>query len=270
MHTIELADSAVQALTHAQLPAELVQRTVRTGLVHRSGRGTSPAGLRSGFDRIAQRGTPECLTINGLDPEGKGVMIAFWTARGSRLARDEEATYRRMAHHLGAANRCRRRLRLSGSTVTSGAEAILDDRLRIVHAEGEARDKEAQAELVAVANARSQAKTASLNALKMWPALTEARWTLVDSFERDGKRYVVARENQAQVLGLAQLTGRERQVVVYFALGQSTKEIAYGLGIADSTVRVLLRRAALKLGAPSRRALQAHPDVCRLRSGGSA
>jgi hypothetical protein len=56
MHTIDLPDGAVQSLTHAQLPPELVQRTVRTGLVHRSGGAALPTELRSDFDRMAQRG----------------------------------------------------------------------------------------------------------------------------------------------------------------------------------------------------------------------
>ncbi|MES1208056.1 MAG: LuxR C-terminal-related transcriptional regulator, partial [Pseudomonadota bacterium] len=125
-----------------------------------------------------------------------------------------------------------------------------------------------QIELVATASAREQAKRASPEALARWHALTRARWTLVDSFERDGKRHIVARENQPSIRGLSQMTDRERQVVAHVALGLSVKETAYALGIAYSTVRVLLRRAALKLGVGSRAGLLAHPDVIPLRSGG--
>jgi DNA-binding CsgD family transcriptional regulator len=56
-------------------------------------------------------------------------------------------------------------------------------------------------------------------------------------------------------------------VVSYLALGQSTKETAYALGISDATVRVLLRRAASKLGTASRVELFNHPEVRRLRQG---
>jgi DNA-binding CsgD family transcriptional regulator len=101
--------------------------------------------------------------------------------------------------------------------------------------------------------------------LREWRPLTCARWTLVDSFERGGARYVVARENQSHIEGLAALTDRERQAVVYVAIGQSTKETAYALGISDVTVRVLLARAAAKLGVRSRAALLAHEDVSLLR-----
>ena len=47
-------------------------------------------------------------------------------------------------------------------------------------------------------------------------------------------------------------------------MGQSTKEAAYALGIADVTVRVLIRRAATKLGVRSRDSLLAHHEVRQL------
>ncbi|MES1208057.1 MAG: hypothetical protein ABUS79_19155, partial [Pseudomonadota bacterium] len=133
MHTIGLPDSAVEALGRAPagMPSSFVVRSVRTFLVHRSGRALASAGLKGGFRRMAELGSPDCLTINGLDPEGKGAMVAFWMTDGCRIDRAEAAIYRRMAHHLGAANRCRRRLRAGGVRITDDAEAILDVRLRI-------------------------------------------------------------------------------------------------------------------------------------------
>jgi DNA-binding NarL/FixJ family response regulator len=54
-------------------------------------------------------------------------------------------------------------------------------------------------------------------------------------------------------------------VVACLARGYSTKEVGFALGIADATVRVLLARAASKLGVRSREALLAHPAVGPLR-----
>ena len=88
--------------------------------------------------------------------------------------------------------------------------------------------------------------------LSRFRPLTSAQWTLVDAYECNGTRYIVARENQANVRGLARLSSRERQAVAYVAAGQSTKETAYALGISANTVRVLLARAAAKLGAKTR------------------
>ena len=51
---------------------------------------------------------------------------------------------------------------------------------------------------------------------------------------------------------VVQLSAREREVLSNAALGWSNKEIAHTLGLAHSTVRVLLTRAARKLGASNR------------------
>jgi DNA-binding NarL/FixJ family response regulator len=52
--------------------------------------------------------------------------------------------------------------------------------------------------------------------------------------------------------GLECLTHREREVVLRALRGGANKEIAYELGLAHSTVRVFIARAAEKLGATSR------------------
>lgn len=51
------------------------------------------------------------------------------------------------------------------------------------------------------------------------------------------------------------LSKREREVVRRALLGDRNKVIAYDLGLADSTVRVLMRRAAAKMQVRSRREL---------------
>jgi DNA-binding CsgD family transcriptional regulator len=118
---------------------------------------------------------------------------------------------------------------------------------------------------VDVAKARTRQRAAlggdDGRGLVRWRPPTRACWTLVDSFELDGARYVVARENHVPLRGFEALTERELEAVTYLALGQSTKETAYALGITDVTVRVLLARAATKLGVRSRRELVAHEQV---------
>ena len=220
---------------------------------------------------LAPLGLPDAFNINGLDPCGQGVFMALWVPATVHLSPAEMELFRRMAHHLGAAHRVRRRLREAqpdrkARDVTAGAEAVIQGRggkRRVVHATGAARSEAMRELLLATAEARDGARGARGDGeqLQRWQPLTRARWTLVDSFERSGARYVVARENQSHPKGFEALTDRERQVIVYFAVGQSTKETAYALGISDATVRVLLSRAAVKLGVRSRRGLLAHPQV---------
>ena len=71
------------------------------------------------------------------------------------------------------------------------------------------------------------------------PNPVSARWTLVDRYERDGRRYIVAREGAARTRGAAALSERERQVVALASLGRSNKLIAYELGPAHATTRVM-------------------------------
>jgi DNA-binding NarL/FixJ family response regulator len=54
---------------------------------------------------------------------------------------------------------------------------------------------------------------------------------------------------------MSKLTPTERCVVTCALRGFSTKEIAYTLGISDSTVRVLIMRAVRRYGYRSRREL---------------
>jgi len=82
-----------------------------------------------------------------------------------------------------------------------------------------------------------------------------SRWSLLDSFESDGRQYVVAARDtiSSERRGLSP---REAQVVGLLALGHSNKVISYELGLAWSTVRVLVHRAARKLGVGTRKELE--------------
>jgi DNA-binding NarL/FixJ family response regulator len=78
-------------------------------------------------------------------------------------------------------------------------------------------------------------------ALSMWRALVEGRYSLVDRFESDGKRFLVAYEIPPGLQDPRGLTGRERAVASLLALVLPDKLIAYELGLAEGTVRRLGR-----------------------------
>jgi DNA-binding CsgD family transcriptional regulator len=79
-------------------------------------------------------------------------------------------------------------------------------------------------------------------------------WTVVEQFVRDGFFYRLARR-PVRDEGMERLTKREQEALEYALDGLSNKTIAYALGLAPSTVGVLLFRAAAKLGVKSRRDL---------------
>jgi DNA-binding NarL/FixJ family response regulator len=86
-----------------------------------------------------------------------------------------------------------------------------------------------------------------LEAVEVWRGLVAGLWSLVDHYDTDGRRYLVAHRNDPTTPDPRGLTERERQVVAYADLGQSNKLIAYQLGLSVSTVAVLLARAREKL-----------------------
>jgi DNA-binding CsgD family transcriptional regulator len=92
--------------------------------------------------------------------------------------------------------------------------------------------------------------------------LAHQRWTLVESFERDGASFVLLRREPAERWA-ARLSARERQVLEGLAAGATTKEVAFELGLAISTVAVLLMRARRKLGVRTRSELVARGQALR-------
>ncbi|CAN5640093.1 hypothetical protein BH09MYX1_BH09MYX1_30040 [soil metagenome] len=131
-------------------------------------------------------------------------------------------------------------------------DAVLDGRGLVHHATTEGDT--ARAALVRAAKALERVR-GTTREVGDWKPLVDARCSLVDHFESDGKRFLVAVRNDAPLAGLYDMTLRERQVVGFALLGHPNKVIAYELGIATSTVGVLLGRAMKKLGVKNRAAL---------------
>jgi DNA-binding CsgD family transcriptional regulator len=239
--------------------------------------GSARRNARSYLDPVlAERernGWGDLFYLNGLDPSGLGCVVAIGCrASEFRPAPRELEIFRRLATHLAAAFRCRRRL-LPETTSSQDAEAIFEPSGRVVHAQGAASRTTALERLRGAAAGiealRSRSKAGrSVAPLDSWHPLTSARWTLVDSFQEGGRRYIVARENQATNHVFGALTDRERQVVVHAALGMSNKQIAYALGVSSATVRVLMARAAGRVGVRTRKELLEHPVLSELRSAG--
>ncbi|MFO0735446.1 MAG: LuxR C-terminal-related transcriptional regulator [Labilithrix sp.] len=95
-------------------------------------------------------------------------------------------------------------------------------------------------------------KEDAAGALRAWRGLLAGRWSLVDQFDRAGRRFLVARPTEPTEQAAAALSAREQQVVVYASLAQSNKAIALELGLSEATVSEHLHAAARKLGVRSR------------------
>lgn len=216
--------------------------------------------LASAFRRL---GVGDVYGVNGRNPSGEGVFIGIvMPPRFAPLPVRTRRTFARIARHVAAGHRLRRRLarRAEPSDALSLADAVLDRDGRVEHAAGDAREGDAlealRRSVVAVAAARGRKRHDPERAIAGWKALVDARWSIVDHFSRDGSQYLVAHRNDHGAPAIGALTEREREVVALAAMGHSNKAIAYDLGIATSTVGVLVSRALKRLGLRSRRELR--------------
>jgi DNA-binding CsgD family transcriptional regulator len=234
--------------TFAQYPCATATHSGST-----QARALTRTALRTAFGEIGWR---DLFIVNGLDPTGHGVYIGAARKRAAKLPRPLQARWTRVAVHLASAWRLKRTLREVAARAPDTAEAVLAPDGKIAHAAEPAKAREARRLLTNAAQVIERARTRrgrEDRAVAEWTGLIAARWSLVDHFEADGKRWLLARRNDVASVGdAAALSPRELQAVAFAALGHDNKLIAYEMGITAETVRVLLHRAAKKLRARDR------------------
>jgi len=91
----------------------------------------------------------------------------------------------------------------------------------------------------------------SIVARTLWTGLVAGHWSIVDCFDRDGRRFVVAAKNDHGAVSRA-LSTRQAEVVARAAAGQSLKRVARDLTLSSSTVSAHLSSAMRKLGVKNR------------------
>jgi DNA-binding CsgD family transcriptional regulator len=229
-------------------------------------------------DMARSVGFRDWLGIKVLDPTLRGIILSAPLPRVMRPTPATVALWSRIAGHLSAGYRLRRRFAVDTAATAAAAAAATDREgahdtdwsreaeailhpsgQKVLHAGGVARSREARESLLVAAQRMDRARgrlrrTDPEEAVAIWLGLVAGRWSLVDQVDRDGKRYLLAHRNdpQAPKRGARALTDRERQILAYATLGHANKLIAYELGLATSTVSELLARVRVKLGASSR------------------
>lgn len=207
-------------------------------------------------------GVVDLLTFKASRPSHHGVMIAGASRTIRSVSPREVRRWAYTAAHVAAAHRLRARLNDLSLT-----EAVLSPAGKLLHAEAPAQARSARQALraAAVRLDRIRARTADdPDVLETWTALIEGRWSLIDHFDSDGRRFLVVRRNDPQVPDPRALSLRERQVVAHVALGHSNKLCAYEMGLAPSTVAEHLKSALRKLG------LRTRAELAHLLQAGSA
>ena len=186
---------------------------------------------------------------------GAGVALSSPRRRVTSMPRETRPHWVRIALHAGTGMRLRIAVERASLEAPS-VEAVLDASGHVRDARGAGSSLSAR-ELLREAVKQSERargrmrREAPEEALGLWRALVGGRWSLVDHFDSDGRRFVVAHRNEPGNTDPRGLTRRERQAAEQLGRGNSPKEIAYALGLAASTVANALSRARRKLGLRS-------------------
>ena len=206
-------------------------------------------------------GAEDCIGYMTVDTDGRGIHILAPTPQLVELTESERARWEMIAAHVASGVRLRNALRdyhaervTEDAGLPHGAEAIINPTDFKV---SQAIDGAAESDAIQVlrdaavrvdkarVNGRDEDQTD--NALSEWWALLQGRWSIVDWFDTDDRRYVLALPNPPKVPNPRGLTHAERQVVAFAALGDSHKLVAYRLGLSRSHVSNLLASAMRKL-----------------------
>lgn len=193
------------------------------------------------------------VAYTGID---KVVALNTPLARPRLMSVRERRMWTCAAAHIGAGLRVRLVL-ASGAAAGAEPEAILKPDGRVCDARSPADAKSTLQRLREAVQRFERARgrlrrTDPDEALGLWRGLVEGRWSLLDRFDDDGQRFVVAVKNDPQVGDPRGLTRRALQVAELIGLGRSAKEIAYTLGISTSAVHNALGQVRRKLGLTSR------------------
>ncbi|MEM7137335.1 MAG: LuxR C-terminal-related transcriptional regulator [Myxococcota bacterium] len=205
----------------------------------------------------------DVLILSAVDPNFAGVGVQMFSDKRLTLTNAEWDLFFRLTVHIAAADRLRRGLEhnpMEGRTLddfdpAAVSQAIFDPKtFRVAHAnalKGPAievlRDKARLAD-----RARgSLSKTNPEEALEIWQGLVRGKWSLVDWFDSDGRRFVLARPNAPDLGDPRGLSEREMQVATFAATGESGKRIGYRLGISTGHVSSVLRSVMRKLDVKS-------------------
>jgi DNA-binding CsgD family transcriptional regulator len=191
----------------------------------------------------------DSLGVIAADPSGHGCVFFRIEDKPRLPSRRATALWERIAAHLVTGYRLARER-------DGKAEAVLDPGGKVLHRASEVtRDDASTLSDAAREIDRARGRLRRVDperALALWKGLVSGRWSLVDQFDHDGRRFVVAKRNAITPHAWSALSERESQILAYLAEGQAPKLIAYQFGLSTASVSAELSRIMRKLSVGSR------------------
>lgn len=220
-------------------------------LAARATSATERIGNTDGLDRhpatthFAEVGVKDFHALTVWDGAGRGVALAGASADVLRAPRGQVARLERLGAHLLAGFRLRHALRQ--------VDAVLEPGGQVVHAERDARDDTLRDALTRAVRNFDQVRSRrgpsdADDSLQAFEGLVAGRWSIMQSFESDGRRYLVAIPNQPGQMAAAALSPNESHALALRAQGLAYKVIAYELGVGSPAAFNLTEQGMKKLG----------------------
>jgi DNA-binding CsgD family transcriptional regulator len=211
-------------------------------------------------------GCRDMLAMWAINQGTHGVGIHIPSSSLIELDRRARKRLKMLSTHISTAHRLRRRLGHGSSGVPLTRlpleeGAILDPkRLSVIEASGAIKGTGALEAIRSAAIRTDRARRCrddgeSGRAFELWEEVLKGRWSVIDWFDTDGRRFVLALPNAGHVRDPRGLTEREYEVATQVSTGDSCKLVAYRLGISRSRVSALLHGAMRKLGVKTREQL---------------
>jgi DNA-binding NarL/FixJ family response regulator len=224
------------------------------GIVRQFRAHMEPVGILDGFSLFAHDGQSGGITLSS---PARAVVEMPPRVRG---------IWRRVGIHLANALRLRRRL----ASKMAEREAIFDPQGKLEDVAPRIKDnRTACRTLVAGVHSMERARTAKVRrtpeeALSLWQGLVGGHWSLVEHWEKDGRRYLAAIRNRPGIVDPRALTRSEASVLHYVGLGAPNKEIAFTLGLSSGAVSRALSQLLRKFRCKGRVDLAHFADPARL------
>ncbi len=84
--------------------------------------------------------------------------------------------------------------------------------------------------------------------LQAFEGLVAGRWSIVQSFESDGRRYLIAIQNQPGQVAASAVSPNQAHALLLRAQGLAYKVVSYELGLSEGKTHHLVQQGMSKLG----------------------